>query len=442
MNVLKLLPRFQKLEGKLREFETRENWTAAEVTGFQLEQINRLWTHARQSVPYYNTLASQQSLPVSFTSLEEFSQLIPLLHKTDVRKQPANFMSRDSRPGRWQFSGGSTGVPMKIYWEAQAHQDMLFAKYRSEQAHGIDVFDKKVFFWGHSASFAPGWRGRWSKIKRPIEDRLRNRLRLSAYRLGNEDLKLHLSRIQDFAPHSIYGYSSAVDLLAQAAAESGVAIPTLRLAITTAEPSDSAMRQRISDNFNARCVTEYGAVECGLMGYQMPDETIRAREDVVFMETIPDSTGGYEIVITVLNNPSFPLMRYRIGDHTSKPIVRPARGFAIMHDIRGRSNDMLVSKSGDLLHPMSVKHVLEHWPSIRRFRAHQSVDGNILVTLESPSDLPLNTQRSIQNQLEQLTGGHRVSLQTTEAIPGNAAGKHRWIVTEVDHRTIRKNVCP
>ena len=67
-------------------------------------------------------------------------------------------------------------------------------------------------------TLAPGLAGLVARWRRPLEDRLRNRLRLSAYRMGREDLLLYLRKIQAFRPASIYGYSTALYLLAREAA--------------------------------------------------------------------------------------------------------------------------------------------------------------------------------------------------------------------------------
>jgi hypothetical protein len=57
---------------------------------------------------------------------------------------------------------------------------VLRAKYRFQAMWGVDVFDRTAFLWGHSASLKPGLAGRVARAQQPVEDRLRNRLRLSA----------------------------------------------------------------------------------------------------------------------------------------------------------------------------------------------------------------------------------------------------------------------
>lgn len=431
MQVLQLLPRFRQIEAELKRFEERESWSANDIAEYQLGRINELWSTARQSVPYYIELSRRHHLPDRFDSLAEFTERIPLLPKQLVRDQPQQFFSRQPQPGSWHRTGGSTGVPTSIYWSHAAHREMLRSKYRSEQAYGVNVFDRKVFFWGHSGSFAPGMQGRIQRVIRPWQDWLRNRLRVSAYDLAAEHLVRYLAQMQQFSPHSVYGYSSAIDLLAEAAAKHSVTLPDLKLAILTAEPADSRMLSRVTQKLGVPAVIEYGAVECGLMAYLMPDGTIRTRDDVVFVETAPTGKDTHDIIVTVLNNPSFPLMRYQIEDTTTVMLRRPAQGFGILSDIQGRSNDMLISKSGNRLHSMAVKHVLEHWPEIRRFTARQSTVGDMKVTLEATQDLSEDLVGSLQDRLESMLEGYSVEMEVVDSIPGNLAGKHRWIVSDL-----------
>ncbi len=433
MAILKLLPRFRRLESSLRELEQRESWSASEIAEFQLDRINAIWSTASQSVPYYARLAREMDLPPRFDSLDQYRQQIPVLNKEKVRSHPDDFLSSESRPGQWQRTGGSTGVPMSIFWERDAHFEMLRAKYRSEQAYGLDVFDKKVFLWGHSGSFAPGISGAVQRVKRPIEDHLRNRLRVSAYDLSPNQLLDNLLRIQSFKPKSMYGYSSAIDLIAAAAQRHNIELPSLRVAMLTAEPADELMLTRVGERLGCQALIEYGAVECGLIAYRMPDKRLRTRDDMVYVETIPNGTNSHDIVLTVLNNPSFPLMRYRIEDTTSDSHRRDSHGFGILTDVQGRSNDSLVSKSGRRLHPMKVKHVLEHWQDVRRFTARQYEDGAMKVTLEAPEKRPRDLDK-LQSKLESILEGYQVSIETVDQIPGNLAGKHRWIISDMCDR--------
>ncbi len=436
MALLQYLPRFQQAYRELDALAGRETWSRAEIDAWQLERLNAVWQHATRHVPYYRTLAARSDLPRKFASLGEFQALVPVLPKTIVRLRPQDFLSRDAAPGSWHRTGGSTGTPMGVYWAKQSHLETLRAKYRMEAMWGLDIFDRKVFLWGHSGSFAPGLAGRVAKLRRPVEDTLRKRLRLSAYRMGQRDLLDYLRQIETFRPASIYGYSSALCLLAEEAAAVGVEFDSLKLAILSGEPAFPHILKSVERAFGASAAIEYGAVECGFIANQFPDGTLRVREDMTLVETLPRDDGMFDIVVTVLNNPSFPLVRYAIEDLTDVPLHKPDAGFAVLHNINGRRNDLIVSRSGRFVHSQGIKHVFEHCPAVRRFQASQDLTGKLSVLVETKSANAQLDVHEAERQLRVLLEGYPVSVQTVELIPGTLAGKHRWIVSELAERCL------
>src|SRR5205814_5179317 len=146
-----------------------------------------------------------------FTSLAEYEATVPILPRATVRERSRDFLSEHAGPGKWDRTGGTTGAPLKAFWGREALLQTLRAKYRFHSAWDIDIFARTVFFWGHAASFQPGFPGWVARRKQPMMDRLRNRLRLSAYRLGRDELRDHLRRIASFKPTVLYGYSRAVE---------------------------------------------------------------------------------------------------------------------------------------------------------------------------------------------------------------------------------------
>ncbi|MEL6108847.1 MAG: hypothetical protein AAFU85_22800 [Planctomycetota bacterium] len=431
MMLMRYLPRFQAARRSLPCLATRETWDRERISAFQLDRLNRVWESSIESVPYYRRLKSEHRLPRQFETLEHFSDVVPTLAKGVVRSAPQEFLSSGRRVGSWHLTGGSTGVPMAVYWESDAHREMLQCKYRYEQKFGVDFFDKKVFLWGHSASFAPGVKGWIKRRTQPTVDRLRNRLRRSAYQLGRKQLAEHLKAIAAFKPASIYGYSSAVHLLATEAERLGFELPSLRLVTMTAEPADASMRAFASASLKAPSGIEYGSVECGIMAFTDPDGRTRLREDVTYLETLPRDDGRYEIVVTVLNNHSFPLIRYRIEDLTDRPINRQCDGFARLGEIEGRNNDFLLTRSGKPLHAIVLKHLFEADPRIRRFQAKQASDGSLEILLESEHHGIIDAYETSRTRIANLLEGYSVRLSRTDQIQGNLAGKHRWIVSDL-----------
>jgi len=295
---------------------------------------------------------------------------------------------------------------------------------------GLDLFERWAFLWGHAASFAPGPRGVLARIRQPIHDWLRGRLRLSAYRLGTQDLAEHLGRLDRFRPVGIYGYSTAVWLLCQQAAAQNFHSDSLKLITLTAEPAFPHIVRTCERAMGVPTVVEYGSSDCGVIAVEWPDRTLRVLEDKVLVETQLRDDGRYDIVVTVLNNPSFPLIRYAIGDTTNAVLREADQGFAVLENVGGRDNDLILSQNGQALHAMWFDDVLEHYEPIRRYQVHQHASGNLLVQLELAQRQETFDIAQIEQKLAAHVG-YPTTVQVVDKLAQTAAGKHRWITSDM-----------
>src|SRR5262249_10584583 len=156
-------------------------------------------------------------------------------------------------------------------------------------------------------------------------------------------------------------------------------------------------------------------VECGHLAAEHPDRTLRVREDVALLETPCCGEGQYGVVVTVLNNPAFPLLRYALGDVTDVPLRFPDRGFAVLEGgITGRANELLVSRSGRRLHPFLFDEIFEHSvPQARRWRLRQRIDGSLAVQVEQSDRPGANNGEELRNRLQSLLEGYPVTVSVT-----------------------------
>jgi phenylacetate-CoA ligase len=432
MRFLKYLPRFKKAYAEMIALEKREGWSRTEIETYQLDRINALWRHATSSVPFYQKLKERLCLSQQFSSLEEFKCSVQPLPSATIKAHPRLFFSNDPEKGSWHRTGGSTGIPADAYWGHASHLQMLRAKYRWFSMWGIDIFDPTVFLWGHGASFDPGLAGHYARIRQPIEDTLRNRMRLSAYHLGKKDLQLYLRKIQSFRPLCLYGYSNATYLLALEAKTTEFQCESLRLSVLTAEPAYKRIVVAVESAFGAPAVSEYGSIETGFIAGEWVDRTLRVREDLAFVETISREDGRYDIAITVLTNPSFPLIRYLIEDVTDSPIQAPDTGFSILKNIAGRQNDVLVTRSGRLLHPTLIEEIFEHTHNVRRYQVVQKKDSSVIVQIEKLTPTAHLDETGLVTKLTSLMEGLPLQVNVVRKIPPLTSGKHRWIMSEME----------
>ena len=431
MNLVRCLPQFRLADREMTVLAEREAWTRSQIEAFQLKRLNELWLQATEFVPYYQQLKNSLRLPDTFCDLNEFRESVPLLDRLVVKTQQEQLLSRKRARGHWGASGGSTGQPTRFFRDQAAHNESQNYHYRMYQQHGVDFFDRHAYVWGSFNSYAPGLGGLIYRCTQPVKDRLRNRLRLSAYNLNRHALAEYVGRMQRFQPRVVWGFSTAVYLLALEAEARQIKMPSLKVAVLTSEPAFPHMVESVERAFDARVVRQYGSTENGVIAFDTPDGTMRVREDMTLVETVANNQGTYDLVLTRLNNPSFPLIRYAIGDATDRPLETPAQGFAVMGEIIGRTSDVLVTKNGNWIHPQRLAPVFDYVMEIRRYAVHQDAQGKVTCLLElTTSDTPFDTH-SLHQQLTQVLEGFPVEMKVVEQIPVTRSGKTRIIVSEI-----------
>lgn len=443
MRLLRFLPRFQQAYRATRQLAEREQWSRAEIEAYQLDAVNRVWLHAIRHVPYYRKLREDHGLPERFATLEEYRGSVPLLPKSTVRQSPRQFLSDRAEPGTWERTSGSTGMPLRLYHDAASHRLMQHAKYRLYEAWGIDILDRSAYLWSRPDITLSTFSGAWNSWRLRAKDALRGRKRFSAFNLSDQALESCLRQMERFQPRALYGFSHALFLLARQASERGFSHNWLKAVIMTSEPATPRMRNTVQSALHAPAVVEYGATECELIAGSYPDGSLRVREDLVLLETLPDAAQGYQLVISVLANASFPLLRYQIEDATSAPLDFPRQGLAVLPGgISGRRDDLIQTRTGRYLHPASIDSIFEDLveiAAIRRYRAHQVHTGALEVQIEL--DVARQGNLNVKQLTEALTAlleGYPVHIRLTPELQRSASSKHRAITSELSAAVLRE----
>jgi phenylacetate-CoA ligase len=198
------------------------------------------------------------------------------------------------------------------------------------------------------------------------------RLGASVIPMSGGNTKRQITILQDFGPTAICSTPSYALTLAEAGAEMGVDMRSLKLrvGIFGAEPWSESMRDEIEDKLNITAMNIYGLSE--VIGPGVAMECIDGRrglhifEDHFIVETINPKTGEVlppgevgELVFTTLTKEAFPLIRYRTRD-ISRIILEPCRcgrSFVRMERVSGRSDDMLIIRGVNVF-PSQIETIL------------------------------------------------------------------------------------
>lgn len=424
-----LLIRREWIFGHLSRLRTSQYYESQRLEQVQLEKLNRLISHARETVPYYRNLPAGE-----LRSLEELKN-IPFLEKEVLRENADQLCSTSQglRP-RPKTTGGSTGAAVTLRKSAEGMAQEMAATWRGYSWAGIDIGDKQARFWG-----VP--HGKKDRLRAKLIDLVTNRLRFSAFAFSESDFEVYISKLEDFNPKYFYGYVSMIKQLAEYIEREKLIIDVRPSAIiTTAEVLTQSDREIIERVFNCKVYNEYGCGEIGTIAHECSSGGLHLTSENMIVEIVDDNGNSVpageqgEIVVTDLVNYSMPLIRYKIkdyGDISTKPCVCGVN-LPCLEKVYGREYDYLVNSRGEKFHGEFFLYMIENINkagiSFQGVQFVQSPDLSIVVRLVGENLDEQTLSNYFKNTIaEKMDDNVDVSVDFVEEIQRESSGKLRVV---------------
>jgi len=194
---------------RVRQSLEETQWlTIEKIEKLQIERLRQLLINASKDVPYYRDLFKKMKFnPETVKSTADLQQL-PFLTKSIVRKNIEQLKSEKAN-GLAKFNtGGSSGKPLIFYIGKKRVSHGVAAKWRATRWWGVDIGDKEVVVLG-----SPIEVGTQDKI-RLVRDKLFRTKLMPAFEMSDKKLDRFVIEIQKFKPKMLFGYPSALSLIA------------------------------------------------------------------------------------------------------------------------------------------------------------------------------------------------------------------------------------
>lgn len=419
----------------LRELERTQWLSRDELHALQLAKIQTLVRHAYENVPFYRERYQAVGFhPEDLKSLTDFQEL-PCLTKEDIRQNREALAAR-TVPRRQltpSETGGSTGQPTHFYvddafwrWNAANH-------FRVRGWHGVEEGDRTAWLWGARQDMPE-----WSRLKR-LKAALMNERYLNAFDMTEENMGAFAERLCRRQPAVIYGYASALSLFARYLKERDLTDIRPHLIDSTSETLFGPQRELLQEVFRCRVVDNYSSRELGVMAFECETGELLVTADVRYLElaaggqVVPTGQMG-EVVITSLYQFSWPFIRYRNGDMAvyAAETSTSGRGFPVLKEIVGRTNDFLVSSEGAFIHSQFFAHAFRARPEVVRYQVHQPDRYRLRIHVVCGQVVSDAWLESVRGEVQARFGpATHVFLQVVDEIPLTPAGKHRHVVSDV-----------
>ena len=418
-----------------RSLERSEWWTVEALELHQVARLRALLIRAGKRVPYYRRLFGELRFdPESISSLHDLERL-PFLTKDVIRKNLEDLKALGARL-RLFNTGGSTGEPLQFFIGRERVSHDVAAKWRATRWWGVDIGDPEIVVWG-----SPIELGAQDRV-RELRDRLLRTELLPAFEMSEKRLDEFVDRIRAVRPKMIFGYPSALALIAEHAARRGRNLwkAGVRVAFVTAEQLFEHQKKTIAEVFGCAVANGYGGRDLGFVAHECPGGGFHVTaEDVVveivdeYGNVVPKGETG-EIVVTHLASAEFPFVRYRSGDlgALSEWLCPCGRGLPLLEAVHGRTTDFVVSEDGTVMHALAVIYAVRDVPGVKNFKVLQEDRSHIRVFLIPENGFSQEAEEKIRTRLAARLGkGVRISIERVDEIPRSRSGKHRYVESRV-----------
>ena len=431
-----VFPLQERIKGKgthavLKELERSQWLSTNRVQELQFDRLKSHLEFAYQHVPYYRRLLDDhETQPDRIRDFTDFRR-IPFLTRESLRNHFESLQATAPIRGVQKLStGGSTGSPVTVLVDPVRNSFVDAARLRSHRWFDAEMGVREIVLWGSPIEIT-----RQDYI-RSLRDRLLNSRLLSAFNMGETDLAKYSDIIVRYRPVKMYGYASALYLLARYFQDAKQRPPqSLKVIFATAEPLFDFQRKTIEEVFGAKVAVEYGARDAGLMANECPNGGLHVPAEGMVVEidrSGKDAAG--EIVVTSLFSRAMPIIRYRTGDvgELETESCSCGRGLPLLKKVEGRQTDFLVAADGRLLHALSIIYILREMDVVREFQVVQETRDRIVVRVVAEASFSKGDESSIVRKVRQLLGDNvDVIVDMVAEIPRLPSGKFRYVTSHV-----------
>ncbi len=343
-------------------------------------------------------------------------------------------------------TGGSTGVPTTVVHDATGRDWGRATRLYAAQQCGFALGKPYFRLWGSEQDLLNQQAG----LQQRVLHSLQAEIPMNAFKAREKDLQQHLQIMLDHPRiEHLMTYVDAAAGLAQYIQEHNLPRPKFKTIMACAGTVTPEFREILEKTFGAEVFDKYGSRECCDMACECRCHTgLHVASPAVLLEILDEA--GHEcppaksgrILVTLLNNPSFPMIRYDVGDMATwaPPVPCPCgSSFPRIQSLQGRQDDMLVTEDGTLQSSVFVRHfvgVSLNRQLIREWQLEQTDRARFVFRYIALRNEGLADNLSRLKESFQLVFGRSASIEmkpVTE-IPPSPSGKVRWIINSYRKR--------
>ena len=399
-------------------------WNDEEINQYQEEQIQKLLSHAKETVPYYSKQDN--------TILSDW----PVVNKNILRASCDSVLSNAYKKDELiaMSTSGSTGTPFTCW------QD------RNKKKH----VNAETLYYNGKIGFSIGRRIIYLRSvvseveKSKLQQFAQNIYLLDCNDLSDNGIKEKLKFIVEYSRNGgamLMGYASTLTAFQKYFDKYGyddVKGAKIYGVVSGSEMLYDATRSSIEKAFNCKCVSRYANEENGFLGQDWDKNNVflmnRADYLVEILKIDSDEPAEDEevgrIVVTDLYNYAMPMIRYDTGDVGARvKVIHNGRERYAVGSFGGRIVDSVKDFNGNPVSPHAITNLMWKYKKIRQFQFVQKAKGKYQLILNAQKD-DVNEKELIQDYKKIFGPNSDFVVSYCDDIPVLASGKRRYIVNE------------
>jgi phenylacetate-CoA ligase len=420
--------------GELQADLQRSQYEASDVLrDRQWSAVQALIAHCQESVPFYREKFAKLGVDAEeIRSWRDF-QSLPLLQKEDLRERGGDLL-RDGATRETLFhkrTGGSTGVPVHVYWDATAHRFKRALVKRHDAWVGYELGTKLAALWGDTDRAYP--------LKTRLFKRLCERtIYLDTLKMDEAYLAAFVERLRAYRPSILMGHAHSLAFFTEFLLSSSADDIQFSGIISTAETLAAGERELIESRFGKVLFDRYGCEELSLIASECEShDGLHIASEGVYVEILggDENTPG-RVVVTDLVNRGMPLLRYEVGDlaTVARGECPCGRGLPRLRRVFGRTSDILFAPDGRKISGVSILDTfMIHIPGVRQAQIVQDLIDHITIRVVEDMDFGEASRRRLRETVAKVFGpAMRHDVVTVDAIAPTARGKFQFTICEID----------
>lgn len=275
------------------------------------EKLYNFLKHCMTNVSYYRENYNVEVPKYEDFTLDFFQQQIPLLEKKTVREDSKQFIvdNIDETLLSIDSTSGTEGKPIICYRSVKEriYCSKSLWKMRRRFVKDLRPSDKCARFYA--------FRNRDSQIVADKVLYMENDILLPLFNLSDEKLKEYWEAIVEFQPRWLHGPSSTIYNMALVVKKYSLQPYSFEFIELSGEYVNEEHKKVIEEVFQCKTANQYGCREYWPMAYSNLAGDLEVIKDNIFIEQIyNEEHQKNELVITLLKNQTWPLLRYRLED--------------------------------------------------------------------------------------------------------------------------------